>query len=129
MLDPDVPQDDPELVAILGANLVAQLAPDARSMVKWEATKYPGGVARVANAVRNDPSIRNAAAVLLDRLKREQHHDTTSPPMPARSVTRNPGPQPCPTCGKPPYGYRPVHDGCRTCGRPHTTRAKQERTP
>lgn len=131
MPDDPVPDDDPELVAILGANLLPRFNPEARATLKWEATKHPAGVARIARAVLDDPSIRNPCGVILHRLEQREHLDATPTPTPRTWPAATPprGPQPCPTCGNPPYGYRPVIDGCRTCGRPHTTRPKQERTP
>jgi len=122
------PQDDPELIAILGANLTAQFTPAARDTIKWEASKFPAGVARVVTAVLNDPSVRSPCPVILDRLRREQHHDTTTPtrttsPIPAYRAPTTEPPH-CPTCGFPTHGYVPVRnaqDGCETCGRPHAT--------
>lgn len=121
-----VDADDPELVAIMGPNLTAQFTPAARATLKWEATKHPGGVARVVAAVIADPSIRNHCAVILDRITREQHHDLTSPterylrtprrdPFPYAPLGERPT---CPTCGRSPYGpHRNPETACRTCGR------------
>lgn len=125
----DVPQDDPELVAILGPNMTAQLSQPARNSVKTSADAHPQGVARIAREVLRDPSIRNPVGVLLDRLSRGQHLDAEPRPSSSWATPRPLGPQPCPTCGQPPYGYRPVTDGCRTCGRPNTTNTEQERNP
>lgn len=124
MQNPDfVPDDDPELVAIIGANLLPQFGAPARSTLKWEASKHPAGVARVVRDVLADPSIRNPCAIILHRVVELRQHLDATPPPAARvwppPFRPPPGERTCPTCHEPVFGAPRSRgsDACPTCGR------------